>query len=213
MVDESGINKYAILTGEGDWQPGSNGLVLKNHLDIINVDDMDEAETTLLLKLYEHLFTGAEWPVAVSFDLVAFWHRMWLKPIYGWAGQLRTVNMSKDNFLFAAANFLPQNINVFEQDYLSCYPCLDTFSAGELVSFLAKSHVEFIFIHPFREGNGRISRLLMDVFATQAGMGPLDYSLWDQHKEYYIKAIQAGVNGDLQYMERLVRDVLDGADK
>lgn len=73
---------------------------------------------------------------------------------------------------------------------------------------MAKSHVEFILIHPFREGNGRMSRLLMDVLATQAGFGPLDYSLWDQHKDFYFGSIQAGVTGDYQHMERLVRDIL-----
>lgn len=76
------------------------------------------------------------------------------------------------------------------------------------VDFLAKSHVEFILIHPFREGNGRISRLLIDVMAEKAGYGVLDYKLWDEHKEFYIRSIQAGVNGDYQYMTRLIDDIL-----
>ncbi|MBR2514279.1 MAG: Fic family protein [Halomonas sp.] len=58
--------------------------------------------------------------------------------------------------------------------------------------------------HPFREGNGRISRLLLDVRAVKVGAQPLDYSLWNEHKDYYFKAIQAGRDG----VGRLVRDVL-----
>lgn len=81
-------------------------------------------------------------------------------------------------------------------------------NAKDLVGFLVKSHVEFILIHPFREGNGRSSRLLMDVMATQAGYDPLDSSLWDQHKDFYFGSIQAGVAGDYQHMERLVKDIL-----
>lgn len=73
---------------------------------------------------------------------------------------------------------------------------------------MARLHVEFILIHPFREGNGRISRLLNDVLLVRAGYLPMDYQLWHKHRDYYIKAIQAGVAGDYQYIERLMRDSL-----
>lgn len=53
-----------------------------------------------------------------------------------------------------------------------------------------------------------MSRLLMDVLVTQAGFEPLDYSIWNKHKEYYFAAIQAGVAGNYEYMEGLVRDLL-----
>lgn len=78
----------------------------------------------------------------------------------------------------------------------------------QLVALLAELHVELILIHPFREGNGRLSRLLMDVFATYAGYEPLDYSLWFEHRAFYFAAIQAGVAGNYNHMQRLVRDVL-----
>jgi cell filamentation protein len=95
------------------------------------------------------------------------------------------------------------------KDYLREFAGLAALKSERLIGYLARTHVEFIVIHPFREGNGRISRLLMDVMATQAGYGPLDYSLWDQHKEFYFKAIQAGYAGDYQHLERLIRDTLE----
>jgi len=49
----------------------------------------------------------------------------------------------------------------------------------------------------------------MDVMATQAGYEPLDYSLFDKHKDYYFASIQAGVAGNIRYMEKLVRDTLE----
>lgn len=78
----------------------------------------------------------------------------------------------------------------------------------EFVSYLTRSHIELILIHPFREGNGRISRLLMDVMCNKAGLGLLDYSLWDKHKDFYIASIQAGVAHEFQHMERLIRDTI-----
>lgn len=211
MADKDSTGKYAVTTSEGEYQPNSDEQVLKNKLDITETEEIDEAEASLLLKLYEHVFEQGTPPKELNFQLISTWHRMWLKPLYDWAGQLRSVNMSKGDFQFAAAGFLSTQTQEFENLYLSQYKTLANLDDGELVNFLAKSHVEFILIHPFREGNGRISRLLMDTFATQAGLTTLDYSLWDKHKDYYFKAIQAGVVGELEYMERLVRDILEQA--
>lgn len=47
---------------------------------------------------------------------------------------------------------------------------------------IAECHVEFILIHPFRERNGRLLRLLFDALSVQAGIGLRDYSLWGEHK-------------------------------
>jgi cell filamentation protein len=129
--------------------------------------------------------------------------------VYSWAGSIRTVNIGKGGFEFAAAHRIPALIEAFEREYLLGYSKLASLERESLISHLAISHVEFILIHPFREGNGRISRLLMDVMATQAGYGPLDYSLWDENKTFYFKSIQAGHADEYQHMERLVRNVLE----
>ncbi|MFW8235434.1 Fic family protein, partial [Klebsiella pneumoniae] len=85
---------------------------------------------------------------------------------------------------------------------------LKSLARPDLVNYLAECHVEFILIHPFREGNGRLSRLLCDVLSVLAGKGLLDYSLWDEHKAFYFKAIQAGVSGNYSPMKQLVSDIL-----
>ena len=77
-----------------------------------------------------------------------------------------------------------------------------------MIRYLAECHVEFILIHPFREGNGRLSRLLLDVLAAQAGAGVLDYSLLDEHRTFYFKAIQAFGSGNFEHMIRLMSDIL-----
>jgi len=70
------------------------------------------------------------------------------------------------------------------------------------------THVELILIHPFREGNGRLSRLLADVMVVQAGRGPLDYSAWEADKAAYFGAIRAGMAKDYRPMQRLVEAAL-----
>lgn len=85
-------------------------------------------------------------------------------------------------------------------------------SVNELLNALGTIHVELILIHPFREGNGRIARLLCDVMDVQAEVGPLDYSSWDQNREDYFAAIRAGARLDLAPIKELFRQALPAGD-
>ena len=197
------MNDRYASGGEGEFQPGSDGQVLRNLLEITDPQDMNEAETALLHRLYQTVLEDdfPDWQVTVA-DL-KHWHRLWLGNVYEWAGRERSVNLGKGGFHFAAAAQVPRLLGTFERDCLVPFtPChLDETTA---VAAIAKTHVEFILVHPFREGNGRLARLLADVMATQAGRGPLDYSSWDADKAAYIGAIHAGLVGDYAPMQRCV---------
>ncbi|MBI5413448.1 Fic family protein [Candidatus Peregrinibacteria bacterium] len=66
---------------------------------------------------------------------------------------------------------------------------------------LAVIHCEFNAIHPFREGNGRIIRLFIDLLAVNGGYGLIDYS--KTLKAHYIKACVAGMQKDYVPMQRI----------
>lgn len=202
------MNRYDVQSAEGCYQPGSDEQVLLNKLEIIDAEEMESLETALLLKLYEQTFEQS-WPLEhLSFTDVATWHRKWLGNVYEWAGRIRTVTLGKDDFNFAAPNQIPSLINELERRYLTKFSVLSSLTRSELVTYLTESHIEFILAHPFREGNGRISRLMLDVMAVKAGYSMFDYSLWDENKTYYFKAIQAGVAGDYSHLAKLVNDTL-----
>ena len=200
--------KYELNSAEERYQPGSGDLVLANKLGITDEEEMEALESGLLLMLYELLFIEGQPPTALAFDHISGWHRQWLGNVYDWAGRLRNANLTKDGFQFAAADRIPLLLDGFEKQFLSRSGELKSLARPELVSYLAECHVEFILIHPFREGNGRLSRLLCDVLSVLAGKGLLDYSLWDVHKAFYFKAIQAGVSGNYSPMKQLVSDIL-----
>lgn len=202
------MSRYDISSSEGEYQPGSDSKVLRNLPEIKDPAEMNIAETDLLEDLYLEVFNN--FPEELTVQTLCQWHRAWLGNVYSWAGKFRAVDMSKPDIRFASALQIPKLAEKFQAQYLSRYAALPEMSDEELVAFLAEMHVAFILIHPFREGNGRISRLLLDVMATKAGAQPLDYSLWDEHKEFYFKAIQAGRDGDCQHVECLIRDVLEG---
>ncbi|CAH0320656.1 MULTISPECIES: Fic/DOC family protein [Pseudomonas] len=202
------VDRYEAEGAQGSFQAGSDEQVLSNKLGISDPEEMDDAELTLLEKLYQQVLIERLPARSITVQDLRDWHRYWLGNIYPWAGEIRAVNLGKDGFFFAAAPQIPRLLEGFEKECLAeftpCKPDLDE----NLIHAIAVTHVEFILIHPFREGNGRLSRLLADVMAVQAGYVPLDYSCWERNKEAYFAAINQGLNCNYQPMEYWVRRAL-----
>ncbi|MBX3588661.1 MAG: Fic family protein [Ramlibacter sp.] len=205
-------NRYQTTGAEGEFEPGSNERVLRNLAGITSPDDMDTLELQLLGDLYEEVLLNDFPNRALSVTDLRRWHRLWLGNVYPWAGKERSVNLGKDGFQFATAGLLPGLLDEFERRYLKPWTPCGRLAPEELVNSIAVTHVELIVIHPFREGNGRLSRLLADVMAVQAGHEPLDYSGWEQHKSVYIAAIHAGFSGDYGPMCTLVASAMEAGD-
>ena len=203
------MDRYSVVGVEGRYEPGSDEAVLANKLSIKDPAEMVEVETDLLLQLYEAVLDSFPRDEPITVAVIKEWHRRWLGKVYEWAGQERGVNMSKGGFPFPPPGRLPNLLANFEREHLlACTPCLGM-TLEQLVPAIARVHVELILVHPFREGNGRIARLLADVMAAQAGFGPLQYDAWGSGKPDYIGAIHAGLDGDYEPMEELVRRALD----
>lgn len=202
--------KYAVPGAQGDFQPDSDDQVLLNALGITSPGDMDELELTLLQQLYEDVLVENLPRRALTVDDLKTWHRRWLGNVFSWAGQERSVNMGKQGFMFAAAPQIPRLLADFERSCLTRFTPCSGMGTEALIEAIATTHVEFILIHPFREGNGRVSRLLADVMAVQSGREPLDYSAWNADKADYIQAIHYGLQMNFAPMKRLVALALGG---
>jgi cell filamentation protein len=201
-------DRYEAGEAQGAYEPGSGDQVLRNKLGVSDPEEMDEIELVLLGQLYHAVLVEALPERALRVADLKTWHRRWLGNVYGWAGEERSVNIGKGDFQFAAAAQIPRLLTGFERDCLVRFtPCHDM-DAAALVEAIAVTHVELILIHPFREGNGRLSRLLADVMVVQAGYEPLDYSDWDAEKSAYFGAIHAGMARDYAPMQKLVEAAL-----
>lgn len=201
-------DRYQVPGTQGAFQPGSGNQVLANMVNITTPEDMDELELSLLTQLYEEVLLNNLPDRQLTVVDLKTWHRRWLGNVYEWAGQERAVNMSKGSFMFAAAPQIPRLLAEFERSCLTRWtPCNDM-GMEALVEAIAITHVELILIHPFREGNGRLSRLLADVMAVQSGREPLDYSAWEAHKADYIAAIQQGLLANYAPMKYWVAQAL-----
>jgi cell filamentation protein len=194
---------------EGQYQPGSNKTVLLNKPGITNPEDMEMLEFQLLNVSQAHLFDDFGFDQQISQDDLRNWHRRWLDTVYEWAGNYRTVNMSKGDFAFAAAHLIPKLMSEYEAKYLARFTPCNTMNRETLIEALAVCHIEFIIIHPFRDGNGRLGRLLAMIMALQAGMPPLDFEYIVGNKGDYIRAIHAGHAGDYEPIKFIFSRVLD----
>lgn len=201
-------DRYQVDGAEGEFEPGSDRQVLRNLVGIQAPDDMNELELLLLGQLYDEVLIQQLPDRALSVADLKNWHQLWLGNVYPWAGQERSVNMGKGGFQFAAAGQIPRLLADFERQHLARWTPCERLTPDELIEAIAVTHVEFILIHPFREGNGRLSRLLADVMAAQAGHEPLDYSSWEQRKATYIGAIHAGFSGDYAPMCQIVAEAM-----
>lgn len=102
----------------------------------------------------------------------------------------------------------------FEKDFLAEYTPCHYSDKDELALALGIVHVELVLIHPFREGNGRVARLLSDLMSMQAKMPPLNYALIDQTInqkgfQQYILAIHAGMDSDYKPIKKIFKTLLD----
>ena len=97
----------------------------------------------------------------------------------------------------------------FERDVLARYtPC--AFDDPEKVlEALAITHCELVLIHPFREGNGRLSRLLSQLMALQAGLPLLNFSvIKDKQREAYFASVRTSMGRDYAPMIEIFRKVV-----
>ncbi len=189
---------------EAQFEPGSRGRVLKNLLGIKRKRDMDEAESKALKIAIDKLLGTYSKNHRFKEADIRKMHRIWLGKIYEWAGEYRQVNVSKDDFPFAAAKQIPVLMAEFEKEPLFKHtPC--TFeSMGWIIQALAEVHVELVLIHPFREGNGRLARALATVMAAQAGLPLLDFGcIRGKKKIDYFAAVRAGLDRNYKPMEDL----------
>jgi cell filamentation protein len=129
---------------------------------------------------------------------------MWLGSIYPWAGNYRTVNIARDGFQFAHAPLIPRLMAVLGKEVLGRHTPCGSAADVTVARSLAIVHAELILIHPFRDGNVRLARLVTALMASQAGLPSLNFSaLAGGAKRTYVQAIHAAMSRDYAPLESL----------
>jgi len=181
--------------------------ILLNKLNLKTKTEIEVAELEGFLSAYKILFDELSHRTKFNLRYILHIHKLALGHIYTFAGKPRTVNISKGGFMFPAAKFLNMTLIDFDKNILKKLPDAYT-SEDDLIKDVAKVHAELLFIHPFREGNGRTARLLANLMAAKAGHKLLDLENFSQKKfNDYIKAVKMTANGDYEPMEKIIRSL------
>ncbi len=205
--------RYTAPSGiQSEYEPGSNETVLRNRAGIIDSLTMDQAEFDALLKVQTQYLDLLNEESRITAKLIRKMHKDWLGDIYDWAGEYRTVEMSKGGFQWPPAYRVQPNMELFENGLLQeCTPC-KTADLDTVALQISKVHAEFLFIHPFREGNGRLARWIADIMALQAGFGIPLYPFWgDQTVEArhkYVYAVKRGYVEDFGPLTEFFRTAI-----
>lgn len=189
--------KYKLPNNQTEILPNLLGLNSIEEVGLSEFEGFLKAEIILTEKLTARTRFNAKYILNI--------HKIALEHLYSFAGKLRDVNMSKNGFPFPAAKYLSQSMSLFEEEILSRLPNKYA-NKEDLIADIATVHGELLFIHPFREGNGRASRILANIMARKQGYEALLFEKINiDNFDQYVKAIQEAANKNYDPMKGIIR--------
>lgn len=162
--------------------------VFKNYLGVTDYEELLKRECEIT---FEKLVELRLHPITGNFDKhhLCKIHRYLFGEIYPFAGQYRTVDMKKNYTGFVSPKEIDQHLEIVLQEMndelLQCH------SFDDYANFLAEYYYDLLWIHPFREGNGRTIREFLEEFVHSKIPGfALDWS--KMNKDNVIEGIKYG---------------------
>jgi len=170
-------------------------MILENKLNIANQVELARAEEKISKQKAKQLFDSGDITKAEvgTFAGLAMIHAYLFGDIYAFAGKIREVNISKGNFRFASQMYL--------------LPSLQHIDAMPQSTFdeIIEKYVEMNVAHPFREGNGRATRIWLDLMLKTEIKQVVDWN--SVNKEEYLSAMQRSVVKDIE-IKALLKEAL-----
>lgn len=166
-------------------------MALENKLNLTNESDLAREEERISKKKAKELFeTGyLNNLVAGTFETLSKIHKYLFNDIYYFAGTIRKENIAKGNFRFVPITYINNALeNVEKMPQSNFYEIIE-------------KYVEMNIIHPFREGNGRSTRIWLDLILKKELKLVIDWS--KVNKEDYLLAMERSPIKDVEIKELL----------
>jgi len=175
-------------------------MILENKLNITDQIELAHAEEKISKQKAQQLFDSGDInKVEIGkFAGLAFIHAYLFEDIYHFAGKIRDVNIAKGDFRFAPLMYLEASLK-----HIDAMP-QSTFDE------IIEKYVEMNVAHPFREGNGRATRIWLDLMLKTQIKQVVDWNRVD--KEEYLSAMQRSPVKDLEIKTLLKQALTDQID-
>lgn len=172
-------------------------MILENKLNITHQVELAKAEERISKQKAKQLFDSGDINKVVvgKFAGLAFIHAYLFEEIYPFAGKIRDVNIAKGTTAFARVMYLESSLK-----HIDAMP-QSTFDE------IIEKYVEMNIAHPFREGNGRATRIWLDLILKTEIKQVVDWNLVD--KDDYLSAMQRSVVKDIEIKALLKRAITD----
>ncbi len=161
-------------------------MVLNNKLGIDNQAELNKLEEKISKQKAKQLFDTGEIdniPIGTFFGLCKI-HEALFEEIYDFAGKMRDVNIAKDDFRFAPLMYLEQSLKYIDN--------MPEATFNEII----EKYVEMNIAHPFREGNGRSTRIWLDLILKKNLKKVIDWNKVD--KDDYLSAMKRSPVKDIE---------------
>lgn len=161
-------------------------MILENRLGIIDQIELAKLEEKISKQKAKQLFDSndIEKVEVGTFAGLSFIHSYLFGEIYDFAGKMRDVNIAKDDFRFAPVMYLKSSLSH-----------IDNMPQGTFEEIVEK-YVEMNIAHPFREGNGRSTRIWLDLILKKELKQVVDWNKVD--KDEYLSAMKRSVVKDIE---------------
>ena len=175
-------------------------MILENKLNITNQVELAREEEKISKKRAKEMFeTGYLSALeAGTFEALKKIHKFLFEEVYEFAGNIRKVNIAKGNFRFTPLTYLEEAIKNIEKMPQATYE--------EII----EKYVEMNIAHPFREGNGRSTRIWLDLILKKELGKVVDWSKVD--KTDYLLAMERSPIKDIEIKELLKQSLTDKID-
>jgi cell filamentation protein len=175
-------------------------MILNNKLGITDQIELAKAEEKISKQKARQLFDSGDIHKAEAgkFAGLAFIHTYLFEDLNDFAGKIRDVNIAKGDFRFAPLMYLEASLKY-----------IDTMPQSTFEQIIEK-YVEMNVAHPFRAGNGRATRIWLDLMLKKEIRQVVDWNLVD--KEEYLSAMQRSPVKDLEIKALLKQALTDRID-
>lgn len=174
-----------------------NSDVLVNLLNIVDADELAEAEAAFTAYRYRHYQSTVRTLADFNFAHFKFLHYYLFQDLYAWAGQVRNVDIAKGDTRFCTMRRIePEAEKIF-----ATIPALAGITErDDFIHAVAELFCDINLLHPFREGNGRVERLFFEemlfILGHELIWPPITQQQW-------IEANIAGVYADLAPLQAI----------
>lgn len=194
--------------GETSHKETAFGIIPRSKLIPLEIEGIKRA-WDFVLKV------NAKKKLPLTSDFIKKIHKIgfgWIFPEFG--GKFRNIDVAVSKHVPPKFYLVPQEMDNLMKDLqirIKHLPKIDNEKfIAELISLLAWSHHKFLWIHPFQDYNGRISRLLINIIMLNLSLPPIELKVeTTAGRKKYVEALASADNRDYSKLENIIKLAID----